>query len=781
METTRKKHPPIAENPKLMGEWDFSKNTTLDPNKITQGSPQKVFWKCSMGHEWQARINSRLVSDCPTCVGKGVLRPENTLWSRMDVQKYWDKNKSQIIDPTSTSQSSSQKIWCLCPDCGEDWAQKAYQKIECKKCVEKSLSENSSLAVLYPEISSEWDEEKNLSATPRTIFGRSKKKVWWKCKIGHSYQCSIRQRTVDGSGCAICLGRKFDGINSFASHYPDLLKEWDYQKNLAIDPEFLLPQSNKKVHWVCNKGHHWAMGINYRVSTSDSGCPYCSLSIANAENNLAVTHPNLAKEWDYEKNLSLDIHNVTAIKNIRANWRCQKGHTWNAIIATRANGAQCPYCAGKLASEESNLATEFPLIAQQWHPVKNNGKVPNEFRPMSAVKAWWQCNRGHEWQAAISSRTSSLTGCPICKPSTSKVEIRAYAELKSLFSDTEWRTKFQGKEIDVYIPSLKLAIEIDGYIWHLDKTSGDQKKDKFFTDHGLFVARLRDEKLPTLGLNEFKFNSSVLDTLSWFNFIGWLAEQTPFKGKNKQALSDYANNKTLIGEDLYKAILSKLPSPLFEKSLAVINPALSSEWDYAKNGAFTPDMFTPGSNEKIWWLCKLNHSWQAIIASRATGRGCPFCGKGPGSRRRSSTDHNLALENPNLTNEWDFNKNDLTPKDVTPNSGIKVWWKCQKGHEWQAIISSRNRGRGCPYCKGNKVSADNSLQAFNPILAREWHPKNTLSPKEVLQRSNYKAWWKCSACNHEWEARVYSRSQGRGCIKCSYRNGRKKKVIATVT
>ena len=36
------------------------------------------------------------------------------------------------------------------------------------------------------------------------------------------------------------------------------------------------------------------------------------------------------------------------------------------------------------------------------------------------------------------------------------------------------------------------------------------------------------------------------------------------------------------------------------------------------------------------------------------------------------------------------------------NCDKKVWWKCSKGHEWQAAIGSRNRGSGCPECAREK-------------------------------------------------------------------------------
>ena len=67
-------------------------------------------------------------------------------------------------------------------------------------------------------------------------------------------------------------------------------------------------------------------------------------------------------------------------------------------------------------------------------------------------------------------------------------------------------------------------------------------------------------------------------------------------------------------------------------------------------------------------------------------------------------DNDLTTTNPKLASEWNYDKNgDLKPEDFTANSGKKVWWKCAKGHEWQATVGHRNRGRGCPYCAGRKM------------------------------------------------------------------------------
>ena len=71
---------------------------------------------------------------------------------------------------------------------------------------------------------------------------------------------------------------------------------------------------------------------------------------------------------------------------------------------------------------------------------------------------------------------------------------------------------------------------------------------------------------------------------------------------------------------------------------------------------------------------------------------------------RATKEHNLAVINPDLANQWHSTKNrSLTPRDVGPNSMKKVWWICEKGHEWVASVHNRNRGTGCPYCAPRKI------------------------------------------------------------------------------
>ena len=60
---------------------------------------------------------------------------------------------------------------------------------------------------------------------------------------------------------------------------------------------------------------------------------------------------------------------------------------------------------------------------------------------------------------------------------------------------------------------------------------------------------------------------------------------------------------------------------------------------------------------------------------------------------------NFENTHPQLLKEWDYKKNFKLPNEFSPVSGQKVWWKCKRGHVWDAVISSRNNGRGCPECR----------------------------------------------------------------------------------
>ncbi|MBO5889025.1 MAG: zinc-ribbon domain-containing protein, partial [Clostridia bacterium] len=366
-------------------------------------------------------------------------------------------------------------------------------------------------------------------------------------------------------------------------------------------------------------------------------------------------------------------------------------------------------------------------------------------------------SKGHEWQASIYTRNKGI-GCPICKSerNTSFPEFAIIYYLKKYGLGAVQSYKQLGYELDVFIPSKKIAIEYDGFFWHKNKRKKDVEKNLKCKMNGIKVYRIRE------GLSAL--NDSSIDYVI---------------DKKQKKLSEVL--KVILSEILGFCVDINLQRDNIEienlreytekkNSLLFANPTLAKEWDYEKNGNLRPENFTVASEKKVWWKCNHGHEWQASIKSRNSGSGCPYCS----GRCAINGKNDLATINPTLVKEWNYEKNgELKPEDFLPNSGKKVWWKCNHGHEWQAIIKSRNYGSGCPYCAGQKViQGRNDLATVNPKLAREWNSKKNgdLKPEDFMPYSNKKVWWKCEK-GHMWQATIARRSNGSGCPYCS---GRKK-------
>jgi DNA-directed RNA polymerase subunit RPC12/RpoP len=167
----------------------------------------------------------------------------------------------------------------------------------------------------------------------------------------------------------------------------------------------------------------------------------------------------------------------------------------------------------------------------------------------------------------------------------------------------------------------------------------------------------------------------------------------------------------------------------------------------------------------VWWRCKEDHSYKSAVATRTSGVGCPIC-----DGKVILTGYNdLMTQNPQLAAEWNYDRNgNLTPDQVAPFSNKKVWWKCEKGHEWESRIATRNQNSNCPYC-GNKklLSGFNDLATRFPELALDWdYTKNEQTPSQVLAGDKSKKIWICKECGHSYEKSVYNKVRSPKCPKC---------------
>ena len=555
-----------------------------------------------------------------------------------------------------------------------------------------------------------------------------------------------------------------------------LMAEWDFEKNdpLGFDPAKIGLNSHHKVWWRCEEGHSWNAMVSNR-SRHNRGCPYCSHQLPiKGETDLATCFPELAKQWHPTKN-SLKPDEVMPGTHKKAWWICEDGHEWEAQIKSRTTGVGCPVCANKKVRPGYNdLATVDPDLAAEWHPTKNGKLTPADFTVGSGERVWWICQNKHEWQAAIDARRAGR-GCPKCLRAmrTSFPEQAVYYYVKQEFPDaiSGYRAPFlNAMELDIYIPSLKVGIEYDGKQYHAGKDHllRDYKKHEICKENGILLIRIMewhpgaesplmtyDRKLVMYDTSDKSLNWAINNLLYHLGRI---------------VIPDVRRDRKKILELLGKR----------KTNLATAFPEIAAEWDYEKNDPLVPESFAPHSNERVYWKCSnCNHKWAAAIGDRTRedSNGCPRCADKRGAAKRIqgliAKRGSLASEYPELLGEWNYRLNvDVSPEDLTPSSSKKVWWICDKGHEWKASVGHRTHGRGCPVCCSKKIiQGVNDLATLRPNLMTEWdYEKNSeagLDPTKLAVKSGKKAFWRCSACEHEWRAVIATRSDGRGCPRCA--------------
>jgi rubrerythrin len=233
----------------------------------------------------------------------------------------------------------------------------------CPYCARSKLSAEFSLAQLNPELSKTWDTTLNAPLTPETVGVGAHKKAWWICpQCNQSFYAWISYKAKSNLLlCRSCSsGHKSRNIRSsiansrgsLAVRYPDLLYEWDYQKNIDLNPENISSGSGEKAWWICSQcNHSWESVIQTRTKNS-VGCPSC----ANLKRVNTLSKSNIALKGSLQDN--------------------------------------------------------FPYTASLWHPNLNGKLTPREVTARSGLKVWWlcpSCNQSFERQP------DGLRRCPLCK------------------------------------------------------------------------------------------------------------------------------------------------------------------------------------------------------------------------------------------------------------------------------------------------------------------------------------------------------------------------------
>lgn len=130
--------------PDIAGQWHTLKNGAVRPDRISPYSNRRVWWRCGLGHEWEAPVAARTAQNvgCPYCAGRVALAGFNDL------------------------------------------------------------------ATAVPAVAAQWHPSLNGTATPQEVLPGSHKKVWWQCSEGHAWKAVVYSRTgARKCGCPVCAGK----------------------------------------------------------------------------------------------------------------------------------------------------------------------------------------------------------------------------------------------------------------------------------------------------------------------------------------------------------------------------------------------------------------------------------------------------------------------------------------------------------------------------------------------------------------------------------------------
>jgi hypothetical protein len=162
-----------------------------------------------------------------------------------------------------------------------------------------------------------------------------------------------------GCGCPFCAGKQVSIKNCLNTVNSLLSKEWDYNKNIDINPLNVVAGSHKYAYWICsNCGYSWKATISSR--NSGRGCPVCMGKVLTDQNRLSIRYPLISKEWHPAKNKNLLPSDVSYGVPKKVWWLCKEcGYEWISSVNNRTHGRSrgCPACAQKQI--ESKIASQL--------------------------------------------------------------------------------------------------------------------------------------------------------------------------------------------------------------------------------------------------------------------------------------------------------------------------------------------------------------------------------------------------------------------------------------
>lgn len=230
-------------NPLAAGWWDYFMNSYENigsPDDYLPNSKKQAWFKCPYGHVFKTRISTiNATLSCVECKHE-LLAKNNIMITYPELCMEWDYNLNGNLKPEQFTEGSRMRIWWHCSNPRhnsfmQSIVSRTHHHNKCPQCTHRKASSDYNLAVICPDMLSEWDYELNEN-TPDAYTPYSNRKAHWKCDNGHKWIASIKERTSHTkTGCPYCSHIVSNSENELAdaiiSMMPELADEIRSNRN----------------------------------------------------------------------------------------------------------------------------------------------------------------------------------------------------------------------------------------------------------------------------------------------------------------------------------------------------------------------------------------------------------------------------------------------------------------------------------------------------------------------------------------------------------------------
>lgn len=370
--------------------------------------------------------------------------------------KWWDHEANPESELRTVTVLARREAHWVCPTCGHRFTSKVYEMADRPACPECKEIRHAGWRAEYerlkhtpisavPELLAAWADEDD----PGQVMVASYALHRFKCPKGHHPRVS--PHTYLTLGCQFCRAQSTDPDqrHTLRADLPEIAGQWHPTKNgTKFTPDNVGPDSKRTVWWLsdcCN--YEWEEPVRSRNKYKRQRCPQCQAIL----DSLAWYDPGLAAEWSSRNPVSAWHVRPNAKTGFVPEWVCSVSpdHRWQAELASRSNGSECPEC-------------------------RQSGKSRVELDHLEAAKKVF-----------------------------SKVRSGAAVRDKAFVTRKSWTVDILAATHD----GIKVAIEYDGAYWHAPEAKRlvDQRKSLDLLAAGYLVVRLRENDLATLGVQDSSY------------------------------------------------------------------------------------------------------------------------------------------------------------------------------------------------------------------------------------------------------------------------------------